>query len=502
LYILVVVADDVYFPNYISGSGNAYQYDHLELYFDVNYDLEDGGGYNTPGHYQIAPDFAENLENGTATTRDDGVVYAFMINNPGYLAEYFIPFSKLKDNDGLSFDKTGILGFDVTVIDRDALDIDGGARNRAVWANDGTGENGTESYYNCDAIGWLYLDACCPCPCLFLAIEPLAPSIATDNGTVQFSAIEYPFETVYDNVLWSVENLTGRAKINQEGFLTAISNGTVKVICQATDGSFLEDETIVTISNQVVYAEEVNLIKNGNFNDVTANGQGVEWDWETYDSPAHQIIEGVSVHTPVGAASISQYSFNQSGFKATPNIDYELSFYAWADEARPVTVSFEDTEANGFRKYGTSTDPRAEESRSQWNFEVTTEPTKYSFHVNFDEILPSTIEKLNFMLGTSSVVTYIDSIMLLSQADIDMIATSVPDEKIANNEIKLYPVPATNILNISVTIANSTIAVYNSVGQKIDEVVANGNKASINVSSYAKGLYLIKVGNKVVKFVR
>jgi hypothetical protein len=50
-------------------------YDKLELYFDVNYILEDGGGPlpngrgNGNGHYQVAPTVAEASIDGTPHTR-------------------------------------------------------------------------------------------------------------------------------------------------------------------------------------------------------------------------------------------------------------------------------------------------------------------------------------------------------------------------------------------------------------------------------------------------
>ncbi|MCB9000026.1 MAG: hypothetical protein H6540_08185, partial [Bacteroidales bacterium] len=52
IYVLVVVNDDDWYPSYIAG-GNSYEADKIELYFDVNQTLYDGGAPATGnGHYQ------------------------------------------------------------------------------------------------------------------------------------------------------------------------------------------------------------------------------------------------------------------------------------------------------------------------------------------------------------------------------------------------------------------------------------------------------------------
>lgn len=144
IYVFVTVADDEFLASYNSGitfAPAAWQYDKMELYFDVNYVLVDGGGATTPRHYQVGPNFAAALENGQVTTLADGVVHVFIVANPTYVKEYFVPWSKLKDRDGVAFDKYATLGFNVTVIDRDAGDA---ARKRAVWFNDGLNDGGNE----------------------------------------------------------------------------------------------------------------------------------------------------------------------------------------------------------------------------------------------------------------------------------------------------------------------------------------------------------------------
>ncbi|HSH20126.1 MAG TPA: sugar-binding protein, partial [Draconibacterium sp.] len=157
MYIFLKTVDDAWYPSYATG-GNSWEYDKPEIYFDVNYVLLDAGGPSASGtgHYQVAPAAEEAKIDGTPTTQDDGVVYAFLVDGTNWDVEYFVPWTLLKTSEDGLFDKTAPMGFDVTMIDRDPDDA---GRRRAVWANIG-GQN--ESWSNMDDVGYIYLDGAEP----------------------------------------------------------------------------------------------------------------------------------------------------------------------------------------------------------------------------------------------------------------------------------------------------------------------------------------------------
>lgn len=69
-------------------------------------------------------------------------------------------------------------------------------------------------------------------------------------------------------------------------------------------------------------------------------------------------------------------------------------------------------------------------------------------------------------------------------------------------EIKVYPVPANNVLHIS-TVSEQAAIVVNAIGQRVWEGKING-KADLSVASWAKGVYYVRFidavnGNKSVK---
>jgi hypothetical protein len=513
MYILVVVADDVYWPNYGEGSGDPWANDLIEVYFDVNYTLEDGLGPMTSGtgHYQVAPAFTAAKEQGLVNTdATTGVVHSFMMNNPDYLAEYFVPWSHLKNSVGGSYDKTELMGFDIVVLDRDGLDD---TRRRAVWSNEG---GAGEAWANMDDAGRLTFDGAQPGIWVeSIDIAPATTEITTDNGTIQFAPVILPEDATDKTLSWTVENLTGRATISSTGLLTAVLDGEVSVSCQATDGSFTIAEPVtITISNQYVWSGELNIIKNGNFSQVDANSKAAFWGNYvdgTFPAEAYTIVDGAAVFTPVGADENWKYNFTQtSQFKAVPNEPYIFSFVAWADAEEvdeitlePITmqVDFEDVEATGYRRYGAS--PQGVDQRSEWFVELTDEPTTFTFDVTFDEILPTTPEKVQFMVGKRSVVTYIDNVSLISVADLLLAdAVSVPTTE-ASAKVTVSPVPAVDVINVAGAIANASVEVYNSVGQKVAVVKADANGAAVvSVSSLAKGLYFVRTSGAVVKFVK
>lgn len=75
-------------------------------------------------------------------------------------------------------------------------------------------------------------------------------AITTKGGTLQMIADAMPLNATDKRVAWSVENVTGEAAIDSTGLLKAISDGTVKVIATAQDGSGIKGEATIAIFGQ------------------------------------------------------------------------------------------------------------------------------------------------------------------------------------------------------------------------------------------------------------
>ncbi len=94
--------------------------------------------------------------------------------------------------------------------------------------------------------------------------------IDTKGGSLQFSVTVLPEDATDKNVIWSLENNTCYASIDQSGLLVAtplsMGNGTVTVVATAADGSDVKASMEITIENQGSADDyEVLLVADGNW---------------------------------------------------------------------------------------------------------------------------------------------------------------------------------------------------------------------------------------------
>lgn len=510
VYILLKVTDNAFYPNYLAPgyvAGAAgfedYNFDKAELYFDVNYILADGLGPSTAnsGHIQITYGFVKDKNDGTPMT-DNGVVHAFLVTGSNYIAEYFVPFTRLVDKDGIIVDKSNTIGFDVTIIDRDPGDA---ARNQGVWSNTGA------SWTNMDDAGHVTFAGAEPSvPVASITIAPTDGKITTDKGTLQMTATALPEDATNKIVKWSLtEGTTAQAEISSTGLLSAISNGVAVVKATSTDGSFVDSPTVtVTISGQkkVVYSDEVwnnlNLIQNWNFDGNTDSWTGY------YDPPTAQIApvvtDGAAVMVTDKSSDGNQwhYQFLQTGFNADPNVPYLLIFKSWSDVIRSNTVDFEDTSTNGYNRYGASTDAEAIGGRSEWHYTTTTVPTWFKFHVTFDQLVETSVQKLMWLESQDKGTVYLDSVLLVKASEITTASRQLGSN---SNLLKVYPNPVGNgsTLFVELSSIKTKVALYNALGQKLMEKVPLGSLVKFDVSKLQKGMYFIKLSDgSIQKFNR
>ncbi|HQN94519.1 MAG TPA: sugar-binding protein, partial [Prolixibacteraceae bacterium] len=164
LFVLVSVDDDNHWPSWKSG-GDLWRYDWVNVFFDVNQDLKDGGGTGAGlGHLETYFNIEElnygipylNVIPSLSTT---GGNYAYRLNGDIFTLEMFIPFENFTDNTGTTMTKQSMLsraaiGFDVNITDQDEGITS--SRHRKVWQNDGSGCG--EAWACMDDCGTIILD--------------------------------------------------------------------------------------------------------------------------------------------------------------------------------------------------------------------------------------------------------------------------------------------------------------------------------------------------------
>ncbi len=117
----------------------------------------------------------------------------------------------------------------------------------------------------------------------------------------------------------------------------------------------------------------------------------------------------------------------------------------------------------------------------------------------------ATIDADGILTGDSAgVVTVVGTAMDDSGEkdvlDVIVGATGISQKSVSS--LKLYPNPAVNELNVVLTSENSTVSIYNAMGQKMDQVVVTGSEYKFDISSYAAGIYFVKTGTSIAKFIK
>jgi len=100
------------------------------------------------------------------------------------------------------------------------------------------------------------------------------------------------------------------------------------------------------------------------------------------------------------------------------------------------------------------------------------------------------------LVADNGVVHVIDAVLL-------PLAPTAVDNNIKINDIKVYPNPAVDVLNVTFPGTKAKVSIYNSLGLQVESAIFVGKEARFDVSKYAPGLYFIQVNDgSAVKFVK
>lgn len=184
----------------------------------------------------------------------------------------------------------------------------------------------------------------------------------------------------------------------------------------------LPDDQIIVEHWNIDAWNSYNLIKSWNFTtDLTDWGGWIDGIITGQTAP---VVTNEIVSMTTGLATDGNcwhYQFSQSGLKAEANVPYTLRFKSWSSSTRSNVVDFEDSPENGYNRYGVTYDAESIAGRSEWVYYTTQEPRWFAFHVVFDQLVPTTQQKIQWMLSTADATTYLDSIILIKDADLLLI---------------------------------------------------------------------------------
>lgn len=111
------------------------------------------------------------------------------------------------------------------------------------------------------------------------------------------------------------------------------------------------------------------------------------------------------------------------------------------------------------------------------------------------------------VLGKRVRIT-IDGENFLVLAEVEIFTPqSLSTEDVSNVDVKVFPNPTNDIINVSLTranlgLANRVIRIYNILGVEVLSQKIMNDKQSINMSAFSKGIYFLKVGNNHNTIIR
>ncbi|MDA3928201.1 MAG: PQQ-binding-like beta-propeller repeat protein, partial [Prolixibacteraceae bacterium] len=168
-YFLVAVEDDDHYPFWETNSSSSVEtdFDNVQVFLDINQNKEDGYGcndYYNIGHYYSYSQMDKknngvSMINQYSRTHHPGGTSCYRTNGENYVAEFYIPYSNMKNSDDLAMNKERIIelaniGFDVVVVDQDEGRTT--EPQRLVWKTDGKNGRGF-AYDNMDSCGIIRL---------------------------------------------------------------------------------------------------------------------------------------------------------------------------------------------------------------------------------------------------------------------------------------------------------------------------------------------------------
>jgi len=329
IFILLKVNDNEFYPAYMNNATDDWKYDKPEIYFDVNTVKKDGiGPSGGRGHWEFAPGFIESEIDGTLHNDDPGVMHAFKVTGSTYVAEYFVPWDRIPDKNGVKFDKSGTMGFDIYLIDGDS-DAPG-IRKRAVWANDGAIN---ENYMNMDDAGTLTFQK-------LVAIEGGNEKTVVFGESIQLSAttnFANPETLTYS---WSPSEGLSQTDIPNP-IVTAKTDITYTLTVTTPDGNIDKAAVFIKVIPFVATANDQtiscgNTAKLDVYTNYTGTGT-LTYDWQPKDK-----LDNSSIKNPVAtltqAADFTVTVTSPNGAVAQKNVHVDVSKINYQPELCLVSV--------------------------------------------------------------------------------------------------------------------------------------------------------------------
>jgi len=312
-----------------------------------------------------------------------------------------------------------------------------------------------------------------------------ASVVWTETGTEVSWDVAFGLPSVTDPTSLTYENTTVPSKI-----ITALTPNTtykvwVRSVCAGGNGAWVGPITFTTACNAVTTLNE-------NFDSITTPNLPLCWT---------KILRGPSLSVTADVFTIANNSYSPTNSilmrNTTSGADDEIILVS-------PNLSTLAAETHQLKFYSNSTIPLQIGTLDNNTNSATFTPllTIYPANNNYTQ------HSVNFSTYTGTD-TYIgirlDSTTPYSVVNIDNITfeANLNTNQFDLSQLSYYPNPVKNVLNISYISDISAVSVYNLLGQEVVSKSINGNLAKVDMSSLAKGTYMVKISaDNLVKTIK
>ncbi len=313
-------------------------------------------------------------------------------------------------------------------------------------------------------------------------VETVLPANATDNS-----------------VTWNVVNGTGTATINPTtGILTGGTAGTVTVTATANDGSGVSGSTTITVTSNNIPVQLITVTGQGGATSVNigstlqmvanilpanASNQNVTW---SVNNQAVATIDVNGLLTPVsnGIVFVTATAQDGSGVSGTAIINVP-----------PVLIQSITVTGQG----GATTISTPGGSLQMQAAILPLDATNQNVTWMVDNQAIGIIDGNGLLTAVSNGTVLVTAMAQDGSGISGSVSVVISNQTVGINsidvlEVSVFPNPVSNVLNIELS-DNSELSIYDLSGK----LVWSGNNllhTQVNVSSWEKGVYLLKTNNE------
>lgn len=332
-------------------------------------------------------------------------------------------------------------------------------------------------------------------------------TIATNGGTLPMQATFYPSTFSNQNVTWSIVPGTGTASISSTGVVTALTNGTVfaKAVSIANPAKF--DSLMVTISNQVILVDSINVKTQNNVAaSITTNAGTLQMEAQFFPSNTTNQNVTWSIVPVSGAASISTSGVVTAIGNGTVYAKGVTVSNPAIMDSLLVTISNQTINVDSIQvQTQNNVAATISTNAGTLQMEAVVFPNNASNqNVNWSIVPVSGAASINasgLVTAQSNGTVFAKAVAAANNSLIDSLLITITNQgvgvksNVVTNNFKLYPSPATNNISLETTLTGKfEYQLFNTIGQ-LQLTGSAVRQANIGIGQLATGTYSIVITN-------